>query len=50
VFLLADEMEQDAGLCEGKIVQFVAAEHERTPGLLFMVNSVSLPIVRRQMI
>ena len=30
-----------AGLCEGKIAQLIEAEHERKPGLLFTVNSVS---------
>src|SRR6266702_1290483 len=30
-----------AGLCEGKIAQLVEAKHERKPGLLFTVNSVS---------
>jgi hypothetical protein len=35
-------MEQEPpDLCEGKIAQFVEAEHERKPGLLFTVNSVS---------
>ena len=28
-------------MCEGKIAQLVEAEHERKPGLLFTVNSVS---------
>ena len=42
VFCWPTRWNRTAGLCEGKLAQFVEAEHERTPGLLFMVNSVSL--------